>query len=423
MLRLLYAFTRAITLAQSALGQVLLLISYLFSAVTSGGTTTVRGVRSDSSAVHLLFAVGQARSAGQGPANREAGQRLAARTVFALVLTFPLLPLEGSASVSYYLHLAVGHLSMMNAAIPLEDVFATASEEEREALNLVVDARSFAAEQLGLRFNDSYTHYVDLHRNYVVQNLYVAPEFSTTLQNWCYWVIGCASYRGFFNEERLAKERASFQQAGYDTAIFSATAYSTLGWFRDPVLNTFLDQPPYRIVGLIFHEIAHQMLYVKGDTFFNESFAMTVEAVGVERFFENRDPTQIAAFERRRARDRAITDLSLVTRKSLDSLYARPLEREAMREEKASTLAEHSLAFGEITGTADTTFNNASLGAIAAYHKYVPAFREMLVADGADLPAFYARVKVLAELDPQERETRMETWLERAREKAGNAGE
>ncbi len=330
-----------------------------------------------------------------------------------VMLSAILLLLTACSSTRYYYQVAYGHLALLAAAQPVTDVLADADPELATALELVQRVRTFAGAELGLSFNDSYTSYVDLGRDYVVQNLYVAPEFSTELYSWCYWIIGCANYRGFFDAELLAEQREQFAQQGFDTHISPVTAYSTLGWFDDPVLSTFVDLPDYRLAGLLIHELAHQQLYVEGDTFFNESFAMAVERAGLARFYADGDSGQaLADYQHYLDRVAAFTDLAIDTRAALEALYRQRIAVPEMRRRKAQLLDAAAGKYGELTGREDAVFNNASLGAVAAYSKYVGAFDAMLAHAGGDLPGFYALARRVGELEPMVREACLAAWLE-----------
>lgn len=316
------------------------------------------------------------------------------------------------STTRYYYQIAHGHLSLLASAQPVDEVLAGADPRVSAALERVQRARAFAAADLGLSFNDSYTSYVDLGRDYVVQNLYVAPEFSTELHSWCYWIIGCANYRGFFDAKLLEQQREHFAQRDFDTYISPVTAYSTLGWFDDPVLNTFINLPDYRLVGLVIHELAHQQLYVEGDTFFNESFAMAVERAGLARFYKGTGAQQeLAAYHQYLERVAAYTDLAIRTRSALEQLYRLHIAIPQMRRRKAELLDAAARDYSELTGHRDAVFNNASLGAVAAYNKYVTAFEAMLAAGQGDLPGFYDHARRVGELEPALRQACLEAWL------------
>jgi len=329
--------------------------------------------------------------------------RLAGLLALALLLT-------ACSTTRYYYQIAHGHLSLLASAEPIDKVLDTADPEVAAALELVQRARAFAGSELGLSFNNSYTSYVDLDRDYVVQNLYAAPEFSTELYSWCYWIIGCANYRGFFDGDMLERERDRFAAEGFDTYISTVTAYSTLGWFDDPVLSTFIDLPEYRLVGLVIHELAHQQLYVEGDTFFNESFAMTVERAGLERFYGS-ETAQLEAYREYLNRVNTFTDLAIDTRAALETLYQQRIAAGEMQRRKAELLARAVEDYRSLTGRDNVVFNNASLGAVAAYNKYVGAFEAMLGALDGSLPHLYALAEQLGNLPPVEREDCLSSWL------------
>ncbi|MEM6606071.1 MAG: aminopeptidase [Pseudomonadota bacterium] len=327
-----------------------------------------------------------------------------------LILTTALT--SACSSVRYYGQATFGHLSLLHKARPISDVLEEVDPTTADALKLIGRARAFATEQLSLDFNDSYTTYVDLGRDYVVKNLFVAEEFSTELYSWCYLVIGCAKYRGFFNEDLLVEEERQFIDEGYDVYVAPVTAYSTLGWFRDPVINTFVYREDYQLAGLIFHELAHQHIYVNGATVFNESFAVTVEQEGIARFFAGEAKPRLAAYQRRQNVRSAINTLAQTTRDELTELYRQPMTAAGMRKRKAEILEKASVEYESITGYPGVTLNNANLGSIAAYSALVPAFQNMLRVSGGDLPAFYAQVRFVADLSESARDACMEEWLE-----------
>ncbi len=341
-------------------------------------------------------------------------------------LLVPILALLSACNeMQYYVQSARGHLHVLNQAQDIGQLLAddTLDAGVRAKLELVLRARAFAGAQLALSFNDSYTRYVDLNRAYVVQNLYAAEEFSTQLHAWCYPVIGCANYRGYFDAAMLQRYRAELVHQGYDTYVAPVTAYSTLGWFDDPVLNTFIALPDYRLVGLVFHELAHQQSYVEGDTAFNESFATAVEQAGLEAFYATgNDANQWVAYRRYRERVDAVLRLAAQGRDELDSLYRQPLPAEEMRRHKERVLERLDRRYRALLKrpaahpdhlSADV-FNNARLGAMAAYNQYVPAFLELLRSHDHDFPRFYAHVAALGKLAADEREQCLQLWAEKA---------
>ena len=194
--------------------------------------------------------------------------------------TFILL-LSACSDLGYYWDMTRGHLSLMNKRVDIDDMLEQPDigADLKQRLLLVKQIRAFSVDQLALPESASYSSYVQLDRPYVLQNLFAASEFSTQLHRWCYPIVGCASYRGYYHEERLNEYVEQLKAQGFDTHIGYVPAYSTLGWFDDPVLSSFIDWPDYRLAGLLFHELAHQRLYIDDDTQFNESLAVAVHVV------------------------------------------------------------------------------------------------------------------------------------------------
>jgi predicted aminopeptidase len=327
--------------------------------------------------------------------------------------------------MQYYQQSVQGHLDIIGQATDIEQLLADDSlnPQVREKLLLVLQARAFAVATLQLSVNDSYTEYVDLKRGYVVENLYAAEEFSTQLVTWCYPVIGCASYRGYFDAAMLQRYRDELIEQGYDTYVGHVTAYSTLGWFDDPVLNTFIALPDYRLVGLIFHELAHQQLYIDDDTVFNESFATAVEQAGMEMFYAaGDDANQLSNYRAYRHRVNTLVAMAAQARQELQDIYQQPLSLQSKRQAKARVLGELDRQYALMTGKSGTgshtpvpvEFNNARLGAMGAYHQQVPAFLQILASHERDFAQFYAHVARLGRLAADERGRCLDLWGEKA---------
>lgn len=327
--------------------------------------------------------------------------------------------LAACSSFSYYGHLASGHLEIIGNTTPLEEALEDATPATADKLRLIQRAREFAEQELKLAANGSYESYVDLGRSYVVQNLYAAPEFSTTLKHWCYSVAGCAAYRGFFDEELLHKEQLRLSREGFDTHTAPAIAYSTLGWFDDPVLNTFVELPDYQIVALIFHELAHQRLYLRGDSEFNESFATAVERAGLEAFYGDPDAPELRAYETRLTRSRRINTLARSAREQLAQLYSQSLPDTDKRARKAELLTATTRSYAEIIGHEIALLNNASLGLINTYGGFVPAFEALLESEQGDLEAFAERVESISHLDDALRHSCLRAWGDPNRSRQG----
>jgi predicted aminopeptidase len=324
----------------------------------------------------------------------------------------------GCATFSYYGQAVRGHLDVMHRAQPIEARLAdgTAPPELRAKLARVLEIREFASRELGLPDNGSYRAYADLGRPYVVWNVFAAPEFSVEPRPSCFPIVGCVSYRGYYGQSDADAFAAGLRAEGYDVFVYGVPAYSTLGWFDDPVLNTFVRYPDAELARLVFHELAHQLVYVKGDTMFNESFAVAVEEEGVKRWLARHgDERERAAYAAQGERRAEFVRLVLAYRARLEALYREPLPAEAKRAAKARLFAAleadyHALKAARWGGWAgyDRWFergvNNAQIASVATYEELVPAFRALLAREGGDMARFYAEVKVLANLDKPARE-------------------
>ena len=337
-----------------------------------------------------------------------------------LLLFVALAPLLGGCStLRYYTQAVSGHLDLMRRASPVDE------ELRRDAvpvalkarLQAVLRMREFASRELALPDNGSYRSYADLGRRYAVWNVFAAPEFSLEPVNACFIFAGCVGYRGYFGEADAQAEAARMRAQGYDAYVGGVPAYSTLGWFDDPVLNTFIQYPDAELARLMFHELAHQFLYVKNDTRFNESFAVAVEQAGVERWLAHGGSEgDRGAYERAQKMKREFVALIVKYRKILEQHYLQDLSAGEKRLGKARLFDEMDekyrqlkTSWGGFAGY-DRWFaakpNNATLASVALYTELVPAFRAMLEREGGDLPRFYAAVKALARESKDERDAR-----------------
>jgi predicted aminopeptidase len=336
---------------------------------------------------------------------------------WALLIIISATLLSGCASMSYYSQAVGGHLEVLRATRPIDEILADPAAEPalKKKLVEVKAIRDFATSELGLPDNGSYRSYADVGRPYVVWNVFAAPEFSLEPQKWCEPVVGCAGYRGFFSKrdaEQLAKQLAS---EGYDTHVGGVPAYSTLGYMSDPVLNTFLRHGSLEVARVIFHELAHQMAFANGDSVFNESFATAVENEGLRRWLTRLgNPEQGSKIESRHRRDRMFIDLVQTYRGKLKEIYAAKVPADDKRRAKAETIADMQRAYHEMqagwAGEADyahwfaQTPNNAKLATVSLYTQLVPAFEAMLEQEGRNLRRFYRRVAQLAKLPRAERQ-------------------
>jgi predicted aminopeptidase len=290
--------------------------------------------------------------------------------------------------------------------------------ELRRHLSLVGGIRDFSIAELALPDNKSYRRYRDLDRPYAVWNVVAAPEFSIAPVQWCFPVAGCVTYRGYFSEKRALRFAAGLRGRGLDVSVGGVRAFSTLGWFKDPVLSTFVDLPPAELAGLVFHELAHQVAYAKHDTSFNESFASFVEQEGVRRWLRSSGrQDEIAAYEESQDRREAAMEILLLYRERLAELYASDLGETEMRQKKLATLAALEVDYEQIQGGAAIgveagrqgvpRFNNADLALLVAYTEHLEAFAALLASCSGDFESFHAEARRLAELPGEEREEQL----------------
>lgn len=312
--------------------------------------------------------------------------------LFALAL---LALLAGCDTLSYYSQAIGGHLQIMSAARPVDEWLADPATpaELRARLDLAKRIRQFGSSHLALPDNRSYTKYAELHRPYAVWNVFAAPEFSVSPKQECFPVTGCVAYRGFFSEQDAKAHAERLKAQGYDVYVGGVPAYSTLGWFDDPLLSTFIGYPETQLARLIFHELAHQVVYAPHDTTFNESFAVTVEEEGVRRWLEAEGrPGDLEAFRAGQARRQQFADRVKEARTHLAVLYAQGLPAEEMRRRKAEEFSRLR-AFYPTAVPAEP--NNGFLVSVVLYTELVPEFEKILAQSGS-LAAFYAKVKELS---------------------------
>jgi predicted aminopeptidase len=323
----------------------------------------------------------------------------------------------GCSTFSYYGQAIGGHLEVMHLAEPIPRKVADPATppELRAKLERALAIREFASRELALPDNGAYRSYADLGRPFVVWNVFAAPEFSVEPRQSCFPIAGCVGYRGYYGQADAEGFGAGLRKDGFDVFVYGVAAYSTLGWFDDPLLNTFIGYPDPELARLVFHELAHQVVYVKGDTTFNESFAVAVEEEGLRRWMaKHSTAAEREAYAASRARRAEFVKLVLHYRERAAQLYREPLPDEVKRAGKAKLFAELGAEYGELKAKRwggfagyDRFFagvNNAHLASVATYEALVPAFRALLAREGGDLPRFYAAVKELARLPKAERD-------------------
>ena len=308
----------------------------------------------------------------------------------------------GCQSLAYYTQAINGHLKVLARARPVEEVMADPATplELRQRLDTARRIRQFATKSLGLPDNGSYLSYAELDRSYVVWNVFAAPEFSVEPKKECFPFTGCVSYRGFYSEADARKHADKLRKEGYDVYLGGVPAYSTLGWSDDPLLSTFIKYPDAQLARLVFHELAHQVVYARDDTTFNESFAVAVEEEGVKRWLESEGRAgELAAFHASQQRKREAAERVTQVRERLAAVYKMNLPREAMLEHKRGEWERLRASYPTIPEEP----NNAFLASIAVYTELVPAF-EQLLGESRNLEDFYRRVKKLAADDKSARE-------------------
>lgn len=342
-----------------------------------------------------------------------------------VVLSLLLLFLTGCSTLGYYAQSIHGHLDLMGRSQPIDQLLADPDTDTTlgQRLARVREMRDFASAQLQLPDNDSYRNYADLDRPAVVWSVVATPEFSMEARRWCYPFVGCAAYRGYFSRQQADLYAAELKASGLDVAVEAVPAYSTLGWFDDPLPSTVIDWAEHRLAGLIFHELAHQQLYVKGDSAFNEAFASTVERVGVERWLDvESDPAGRLEWAASQQRQRAFITLLLESRQRLIELYALELPMEEKRRRKQGEFgrlrAEYDdlkISWNGISGF-DHWFrrevNNARLASVATYEYWVEPLLGLLGQSNGDLGRFYQACGKLGQLPEGERRRRLEQLVD-----------
>jgi predicted aminopeptidase len=357
-------------------------------------------------------------TAGSVPRPRPARRLSSGARQLALAAACALLAACGTP---YLMQAAGGEWHVLHEREPIDKVLADPQTPPalREHLTQVRAARQFASSELGLPDNNSYRSYADIGRPYVVWNVVATPEFSVTPKHWCFPVAGCVAYRGYFHEQQARDFALDLIGKGDDVAIDGVPAYSTLGRFADPVLSSMLPYGDDELAATVFHELAHQLLYVPDDSEFNEAFATTVEDTGLERWLAHQgESARMQSFREEQAQEQALVRLLSRTRAQLAQLYASGLPREQMVEKKAAAFTALAAEIRALERRAGVTYplyeewirdglNNARLASVATYYDCMPGFKRLLQQEDNDLPRFYAAVRELAQLPKDERHARL----------------
>lgn len=314
-----------------------------------------------------------------------------------------------SAGGCYLVQAASGQWEITSKRQPIARLLSDASTPQklRSRLEYVSEARTFASRELGLPDNDSYRSYADLGRPFVVWNVFATDEFSVEPQRWCFPIAGCVVYRGYFDEQNAHDYARRLRLRGKDTAVGGVAAYSTLGHFNDPVLNTMLGWSDVQLASTLFHELAHQVVYVPGDSEFNEAFATVVEEAGLQRWLAARGRLkELDEWNDRRLRHAQFVGMLLQTRERLEALYESDLPDDEKRDRKQYEFGLLKLEYAEVKKSwngyrgydawFNRTLNNAHLVSAATYYGCVPGLRRVLQSLDGNLPRFYEHARALA---------------------------
>lgn len=342
-----------------------------------------------------------------------------------------LLAVSGCQTISFYSQAIQGHYEIVARQEPIERIVASHAtpEQLRSKLELVQLARGFAEKRLFLPVDGHYRKYADLERQFVVWNVEAAPRFSLEPKGWWYPLVGRLEYRGYFRERAARQYAERLRDKGYDVHISGASAYSTLGWFKDPILNTFAFESDTDLVETLFHELAHQRVFVPGDKDFNEAFATLVGREGVRRWLDTLGQQEkFERYQQQTRREDDFAELILQSRRRLERLYGDERDKEGRLR---AARRKHDLPEAQLAAAKEQVFedlrrqykglkerwggtseydgwflrpiNNAKLNSVAAYHELVPGFQRLLDAHQGDLPRFYQAVERLSRIDKEKR--------------------
>jgi predicted aminopeptidase len=337
-----------------------------------------------------------------------------------IAMLFFIFLISGCASLNYYRQSVQGQLEIFQKRQSIEELLQddNISDSLRTKLNTVLELRKFSIQELGLPDNNSYSSYADLGRDYVIWNIFATEEFSLEPITWCYLIVGCLSYRGYFSESDAKKHAIKLDEQGYDVYLGGVSAYSTLGWFEDPVLNTMLGWNDIRLAKVIFHELAHQQIYIKNDTEFNEAYADTVAHIGVTKWLEQgTNENLLKEYEQARIQEKQFISLIMDYKIILSEIYKSTEDESMARKRKKEIFHEMAEKYNAMSrnwkiNTYKNWFsddlNNAKLSAIVTYRKYVPAFLGLYEKLEHDLTKFYFLVKSLSACNPVKRKELLE---------------
>lgn len=340
-----------------------------------------------------------------------------------LLFLLPAMALGACGTIQYYSQSLAGQLEVLRRARPVEKVLHDPATpgDVREALLFVEDVLEFARTEMHLPDNDSYRHYAELGRPFIVWNVFAAPELSLDPLPWCFPVAGCLHYRGYFSESGARRFAESLEQRGLDTYVGGVSAYSTLGWFRDPVLDTMLRRSAPEIVKLLLHELTHQLLYLPGDPEFNEAFAETVAGIGVERWLSARPRMEAERFYADQSREEDFFKLILAGKRELEDVYRSDADADLKRARKLAMAADLRRRYQQLSRDWEMPdkyldwfaggINNARLAAVSTYRERVPDLLRVFRSAGEDLETFYVLAATLGKCSV----TARREWLQSGR--------
>ena len=309
----------------------------------------------------------------------------------------------------------------MRRSQPIETILTQPETPEplRHYLSEALQIRAFAHTALKLPDNRSYTYYADLQRSSVLWSIFATPTLSFTPKQWCVPFLGCMNYRGYFSKQDAQQLATELRDQDYDVYVANISAYSTVGWFNDPVLNTMLDSSLTELAAVIFHELAHQQLYIAGDTVFNESFAVAVEELGVTRWLLQRGkPEELQQYQVAKQRQDEFKQLILNSRDQLQQIYQRPASRaellqlktqafEQLRQNYAALKQDRWQGYRGYDRWFEKDLNNAKLLSVVTYHDLVPAFHTLFQQQDQDFEKFYQSVAQIAQLPIEQRHQKL----------------
>ncbi len=326
------------------------------------------------------------------------------------------LSLSSCYSLGYYAHSFSGQMELIMRRQPIREVVAAPQtpDDVKQKLNAVLQVRAYATGALGLPDNESYLSYSSIDRKFVVWNVFATPEFSLAPLQWCFPIAGCNGYVGFFSEARARNSASQLADRGNDVYVGGVAAYSTLGWFADPVLSTMLNWDRAQLASFVIHELAHQMLYVPDDSKFNEAFATTVAKLGVQQWLAaGHDVHALRDFKTQESREQQFVELILSTREQLQVVYSQPLTLAAKRAEKRRILNDLHTRYAELRDSwggyhgydswVHSGVNNAKISSVVTYHQYETAFESLFRYAGNSFPRFYGLAAALGNAGTQAR--------------------